>query len=681
MRTDRVIQVVCGLAAAAMLAAAGLLHAGLEDRRRSAALSDPATEAALRANPQFSALPAVPGGLRVLFVNYLWMRSQKAHQEGRHYDANQLAEMICQLQPHFDGVWIFHAWNMAWNISVTCHTREERWRWIDNGISLLRDRALPLNPRSRKLYQELSWIFLSKVGGQIDEMHESYKQRWAGEMQRLLGAPVFDAGRARSLEDSTRRVIDAFRPIAEAPLDKDLTRRGRRPIQADQLAALLAGNPAARAYAARLARLDVRIDESLLAAYNRFSRDDAVAVIRVQPPRPDTPRDNALFDLINDPASAAARSGLLAFVRAQLLWNRYNMDPAEMLALMEEYDAPLDWRHAVSHALYWAALGMKRRPPKDLTEVDTLNHNRNILNALKDLTFRGLIVLQERPEDPQYPAYSELPDLRYVAPTHARHVMIAEEQIAATDPNRLQSRFEENYYDSGHVNYLIDCCKMLYADGRTRAAQGYFDWLKEKYKREGPQWEMTRVEDFIRCEMREDPHFRYSVAVLLLQFSLKRAYLDRGLRSDEQAYRDRLRYAVRVYDAYQKKSVDRLKLPEPFSAVAASVLLNLLGRPQLFGVNLSLLDRSAVYNALRDQPDIQRPAYHVLEGFLRRQCDDEGVRFGRAFPAPPGLEAYRNELRRKMTEQQPDRVIRYYTSGCLDLFDKLRACSAALRST
>ena len=403
MRTDRVIQVVCVLVAAAMLAAAGLLHADLERQERAAGLTNPATEAALRANPQFSALPAIPGGLRVMFVNYLWMRSQKAHQDGRHYDAFQLAEMICQLQPHFDGVWAFHSWNMAWNISVTCHTREERWHWITNGVELLRDRGLPLNPRSLKLYQDLSWIFLSKIGGQIDEMHVSYKQRWAWEMQRLLGAPTFDTGRDLNLVQSTQRIWDAFRPIADAPLDKDLLRQGRHRIQPDQLAALLAADPQAKDYADRLGRLGVKIDDSLLAAYNRLSRDDAVAVIRIRPPQLATPQDNALYDLLNESGSHEVRQALLAFVRAQILWNHYKMDPAEMLALMKEYKAPLDWRHATSHALYWAALGMKRCRPKNLTEVDTLNHNRNILNAMKELTFRGLITLQDRPEDPEYP--------------------------------------------------------------------------------------------------------------------------------------------------------------------------------------------------------------------------------------------------------------------------------------
>ena len=101
------------------------------------------------------------GAFRGLIVDILWMRADTLKQEGKFFDAKQLAEWITTLQPRFAQVWDFHAWNMAYNISVAIPNTqpEERWRWVKNGYELLRDRAIELNPKSILLYRSLSWIF------------------------------------------------------------------------------------------------------------------------------------------------------------------------------------------------------------------------------------------------------------------------------------------------------------------------------------------------------------------------------------------------------------------------------------------------------------------------------------------------------------------------------------------
>jgi hypothetical protein len=426
----RIIQIGLFVLAAALLAAAGLLQTHM---REPASATDPGAmdAAVLEAHPEVALLTTAFGGLRVLGANYLWIRSQQEHQAGRHYDAYQLADMICRLQPHFPGVWAFQAWNMAWNISVQTHTPEQRWQWVYNGVKLLRDRGIPLNPRSLILYKELAWIFFSKIGGQLDDMHWSYKERWAGQMQRLLGAPPYEYRLSRTLAQETDVVIEAFAPIAAAPLDKDPRRQGEETIQADQREILLR-DPAVRAYAGKLAAFGVSVDATLLDAYNRLSLDYAAQAARVLPPDVELKsrrerllrdakipaaelkqkldqidRDEALLKRINDPSAAEIRAKMLAFVRAQILWNEYRMDPAFMLKLMRLYRVPLDWRHAMSHGLYWAAYGDEACGSTNLAGIDALNNRRTVLNSLKSLTFTGLVNLQERPEQPVYPVYFE----------------------------------------------------------------------------------------------------------------------------------------------------------------------------------------------------------------------------------------------------------------------------------
>ena len=79
---------------------------------------------------------------RAPLVDYLWLRATKLKDEGRIFDAYQLAQWICELQPKFPSVWAFQGWNMAYNISVTQKSAEERWRWVRNGYELIRDKGI-----------------------------------------------------------------------------------------------------------------------------------------------------------------------------------------------------------------------------------------------------------------------------------------------------------------------------------------------------------------------------------------------------------------------------------------------------------------------------------------------------------------------------------------------------------
>src|SRR4029077_8358887 len=78
-------------------------------------------------------------------------------------------------------------WNMAWNISVKFKDFSDRWRWVQRGMELLRDDGLRYNPNSILLYQQLSWIFQSKMGQNMDDANQYYKQQWANDMMPFFG--------------------------------------------------------------------------------------------------------------------------------------------------------------------------------------------------------------------------------------------------------------------------------------------------------------------------------------------------------------------------------------------------------------------------------------------------------------------------------------------------------------
>ncbi|HXG47632.1 MAG TPA: hypothetical protein VNO52_08410 [Methylomirabilota bacterium] len=128
------------------------------------------------------------GSFRGLIANALWIRANELQLEGKYFEIVQLADWITKLQPTFDQVWKYQAWNMAYNISVKFSDPADRWRWVRRGIELIRDEGLRYNPNKTLLYHELAWHFQHKMGQNMDDAHLHYKQQWALEMEAALGS-------------------------------------------------------------------------------------------------------------------------------------------------------------------------------------------------------------------------------------------------------------------------------------------------------------------------------------------------------------------------------------------------------------------------------------------------------------------------------------------------------------
>ena len=128
------------------------------------------------------------GGFRGLISNFLWIRANDLQQDDKFFEAAQLATWITDLEPSFTQVWLFQAWNMAYNISVKFKDFPDRWRWVERGIELLRDDGLRYNPNNVLIHRELAWFFQHKMGQNLDDANAYYKQEWAREMMPFFGA-------------------------------------------------------------------------------------------------------------------------------------------------------------------------------------------------------------------------------------------------------------------------------------------------------------------------------------------------------------------------------------------------------------------------------------------------------------------------------------------------------------
>lgn len=147
------------------------------------------------------------GGFRGIVANALWLRANELQDEDKYFEMVQLADWITKLEPHFVQVWLIQAWNMAYNVSVKFKDPQDRWRWVQRGISLLRDEGLRLNPDETLMYRELSWFFQHKMGQNLDDAHMTYKQEWFYEMSRVLGRkPNYDELLNPKTEEAAQRV-------------------------------------------------------------------------------------------------------------------------------------------------------------------------------------------------------------------------------------------------------------------------------------------------------------------------------------------------------------------------------------------------------------------------------------------------------------------------------------------
>ena len=159
---------------AALFVAAAWQSRRLSERRRDR-MPEAYAGTSAEVPPALTFVIAGLGGFRGIVAETLWFRASRLQDEGRFVELVQLAEWITMLDPHAAEAWVYNAWNLAYNVSIMMARHEDRLRWVQNGIKLLRDESLRFNPREARLYRELAWLYQNKVGDSLDSAHLTYK--------------------------------------------------------------------------------------------------------------------------------------------------------------------------------------------------------------------------------------------------------------------------------------------------------------------------------------------------------------------------------------------------------------------------------------------------------------------------------------------------------------------------
>ena len=358
--------IVCVGLAAVFLIAAGLQLDSINRRRQEMNLIIDRPESM---PPSLAFVTVGTGAFRGLVVDVLWMRADRLKEEGQFYDARQLAEWITILQPRFASVWEFHAWNMAYNISVTIpETRpDQRWKWVKNGYELLRDEAIDkYKLKNITLYRELARIFQHKIGGVSDDANKYYKLQLALAMQSLIDSA-----------DS-----EYFDALAEAPV----TWRE------------IAGDPNVAVFIKALRSADKVFteDKDFIRHYLSLRQDPNMY-------------KEAVRTVIDDFRDSQALKRFDIFAKAYQLRYTWKLDPVFMRELNKTYGPvdgddpnshlPLDWRHPDAHAIYWAVKGLQVNALEQSQEIqmNETNTDRIVAHSLQNLFRYGRLYINEYP--------------------------------------------------------------------------------------------------------------------------------------------------------------------------------------------------------------------------------------------------------------------------------------------
>jgi hypothetical protein len=249
------------------------------------------------------------GSFRGLLADFLWLRAAGLQDQGNYFEMVQLADWIQKLQPRFAGAVRYLAWNMAYNISVTCSNREDRWRWVNEGLKLLRN-SLEYNPEDTNIYQELGWIYQHKMGNILDDAHQLYKNRLAIAMMQIVG-PEPD-----------------WEKLAKAPADYKQFLEKYPKTEKDPFW--------------------VALKKSGIDTYDKLYKDFKEKSLLPE----------KFLKALNNPKMA---EDLTDYFRVAWLYERFKLKASVIEEINKKYGL-LDWRMPESQAIYWATMGLKMTP-------------------------------------------------------------------------------------------------------------------------------------------------------------------------------------------------------------------------------------------------------------------------------------------------------------------------------
>lgn len=604
------------------------------------------TDRAEDGDPPMIALGVAMGALRGMFVNYLWIRATNAKEDGQYYEAVELASWITRLQPRLPQVWTFHAWNMAYNISVTTQTPEERWGWVNAGIHLLRNEGIRANPNNMHMHKELAWIFLHKVAGYTDDANQYYKRQFAYEWQNILGrTPTIDS-EARDRESVVQLYVDWIQPIVDAPATRGGL-AGRSP-DAEKIA---------KAYESMMGeKLGQRLLERHTLHEEIIRAGRVGTVIRTAGPKTKIFMElRARFD------DEQAWADLVNHVRQRVLMDDYFMEPVRMVQQIRKF-GPVDYRLPAAHALYWGArgtdVGRMEVNEHNADSLDFVNAFRLVMQSVQDLWRHGDVYFNYLDVHEKKVAYYQGVPNPYFVPTYGGMLDEVIQSSGLFEADRRAYR----QFSAGYENFLRDAIRFFYRRGDVNQATYWYDILRN-WKGQNMN-DTTRVEEMaLSLKQFADKQLFDSmgspqVAVSEVYGALQGAYFSGLMVGNTDVFRAQWEYARKAHAYFFSEQFNvvvasssgaRMEfMDRDFAFLAGNVFVNILS-------SLGPEEAELLYGNAPE--DLRRYAYDALVVrfmvyFGQLEARGESEPFALIFPEPSGMEEFRVEFERKLQSRQ-----------------------------
>jgi len=651
MRHETRVRLIAGLVMLVSLASSALLNPRITASvgRHNLSFTDTAEEG----DPPQVALGVAMGAFRGLFVNVLWIRANTLKEEGKFHEAIELSRAITKLQPRFPQVWAFHAWNMAYNISVTTQTPEERYQWVMAGVRLLRDEGLAANPNDMLLHKELGWIYLHKVAGYTDDANQYYKRKVAEEWTIIMGEPPRPQPEQRSRDAMMELFATGWiRPVVDAA--ESMSGLRERNVRSYELA---------RAYERAIGE---QVGYEFLRRYtfHTILRRDRGGIGR----RPFGPKGQAFGALLDDPQWDSAWDDLVAHVRKRVLIDERGMEPVRMLRLTQRL-GPIDWRMPTAHSLYWSSRGVEvghmEVDEHNTDSLDFVNGYRVVMQSIQELwrygdlyfnfldwTETGACVYQPMPNPYFVEAYGDILD-----EAHDAVGIFGDEKRAV------------RAFSAGYENFVAQAVLFFYRRGERERAEHWYKIGREfPSQNAGMNWRVERwavtLDEFARNEVfgeeRTDSPY---IVVNQITASLQGAFSQGLLGNNQELYEGQVEFARLAHRVFIQKQYNpvvaasgdaRMQYVDPdFRVVAGAIFASVISavgpkEAELMYFRAPEGLRKYAYDPIRDR---YGPLFvSAAEG--DDATDFRGRAFDEVFPEPPAMDEFRVFIRRKLDERQ-----------------------------
>ncbi|RMD80854.1 MAG: hypothetical protein D6820_06165 [Lentisphaerae bacterium] len=492
------------------------------------------------------------GAFRGLIADILFLRLQLLQDQDKHFEINELGHLILMLQPDMPEAITFLAWNMAYNISVKFSSYEDRWRWVQRGIELIRDEGLRYNPTSPEVLHQLGWIYQHKVGQILDDANNYYKGQLAIQMIQCLGpSPRYeweDLATVPQTEDELRKML------GERWLRKLFFPQEEK-VSDDQWRKFLQNLPLRLSEFPKEWRMGLQKHEfakpflSFLKKLRNRSPDEVMAMLpelflaagKVSPFYQILAKNNLDYQRLKRqfrtvdrdhpygsfPEKLKTELGDLAeliekHLRVCWLMEVYKIDPRFMKKVIDDV-AYLDIRLPETHAIYWAERGLEYAPKN-------VKLRRMVLQSLAKASRWG--------------------QLRSITPEGEAVVMPNFDSIGGYVKKFREYHETSSGFKSGYENFLIDSIVVCWVWGEEERAQYWFDHLKKERLPGYSSYKDKSLEDFVLDKAAEDINDKSQKQVSSLLTGLARQYLEALVFGENHRAKILWRHFTRIYQRY-----------------------------------------------------------------------------------------------------------------------------------